>query len=185
VIVPVTQDKKVIDFSLNIQKEFKDAGVRVEVDDREYKTTGWKFNEWELKGVPLRIEIGQQELKDGVLTVYRRDTNEKLKIKNEKIQLKIKKLLEEIQKNLFDKMVKLREENTHDVNDYEEFKKIMAGPRGFIRAFWCQDPSCEAKIKEETKASTRVLPLDAKDEKGVCIYCGKPSTHRWYFALAY
>ena len=185
VIVPVTQDKKVIDFSLNIQKEFKDAGVRVEVDDREYKTTGWKFNEWELKGVPLRIEIGQQELKDGVLTVYRRDTNEKLKIKNEKIQLKIKKLLEEIQKNLFDKMVKLREEHTHEVNDYEEFKKIMAGPRGFIKDFLCPDPSCEAKIKEETKASTRVLPLDAKDEKGVCIYCGKPSTHRWYFALAY
>ncbi len=200
VIIPITQERQndpIGRFCLQLKNELVKEGYRVEVDDREYKTTGWKFNEWELKGVPVRIEIGESEIKSGELTVFRRDLSQKFKIpvqfakqiygagKSQNYKSKVKSILDEIQKNLFERMVKLREENTHDVSDYEEFKKIMAGPRGFIRAFWCEDASCEAKIKTETKASTRVLPLDAKDEKGKCVYCSKDAKHLWYFAQAY
>lgn len=100
-------------------------------------------------------------------------------------------MLEEIQKNLFEKSRKFTEENTHTVDSYEKFKEIMAGPKGFIRAFWCEDAGCEKKIKDETKATTRCLPLDAKEEKdlpaqaGKCIACNKTASHRWLFAQAY
>ena len=106
-------------------------------------------------------------------------------MQNAKVQVKIQKLLGEIQKNLFEKNKKFTEDNTHTVDSYEEFKKIMSTTRGFIKAFWCEDALCEKKVKEETKASTRVLPLDAKEEKGKCIYCQKDATHRWFFAQAY
>lgn len=185
VIIPILQDEAIAQFCDRLRKDLEEAGIRVKIDDREEKTVGWKFNEWELKGVPVRIEVGESEIISGELTVYRRDENSKLKIKNEKLQVKIKNLLEEIQKSLFEKNKKFREENTHKVDSYEEFKKIMAGKKGFIKAFWCEDPLCEKKIKDETKASTRVLPLDAKEEKGQCIYCQKDAVHRWYFAQAY
>ncbi len=197
VIIPITHDSEVADFCSKLKKELEIEGMKVFVDDREEKTIGWKFNEWELKGVPIRIEVGKREMEEGVLTVVRRDTSEKLKIKSvtasagsrpdggKKFKVEIKKLLDEIQRNLFEKMRKFREENTHNVDTYEEFKKIMAEKKGLIYAYWCEDPVCEAKIKAETKATTRVLPLDAKKEQGRCIYCEKVATHRWYFAQAY
>ncbi len=185
IIIPIGQNNTVVDFCRKLEKELVQEGIRVKIDDREEKTLGWKFNEWELKGVPLRIEIGESEMKSGELTLYRRDENVKLKIKNEKLHIKIKKLLDEIQDNLFARNKKFVQENTHDVSVYEEFKEIKKTKKGFIKAFWCEDAVCEAKIKEETKASTRVLPLDAKEEKGNCIYCTKPAVHRWYFAQAY
>ena len=92
---------------------------------------------------------------------------------------------EEIQNGLLAKHKKFTEENTHEINTYQEFKEIMEGPKGFISAFWCENPECEKKIKDETKASTRCLPLDFKEEKGKCIYCGKEAHHRWLFAQAY
>lgn len=185
VIIPIKQDKKILDYCQSLNEELLKSGVRSEVDDREYKTVGWKFNDWELKGVPVRIEVGEKEVEGKEITVVRRDENSKVTLKNSEIQLRIKNLLDEIQSNLFKKMNRLRQENTHEVSNYDEFKKIMAGPKGFIKAFWCEDATCEAKIKEETKASTRVLPLDSKEESGICIYCGKKSKHRWYFAQAY
>ncbi len=185
VVIPITHDNEVTNFCSKLKKDLEEDGFKILVDDREEKTVGWKFNEWELKGVPIRIEVGKREMEEGVLTVVRRDTNEKLKIENEKLKIEIIKLLNEIQKNLFEKMKNFRDENTHKVDSYEEFKKIMAGKKGLIYAFWCESPECEKKIKDETKATTRVLPLNAEDEKGKCIYCQKEATHRWYFAQAY
>lgn len=120
------------------------------------------------------------------MTVVRRDKNEKLKISLSANYLSdLEEILMEIQKNLFELMKKYREENTRQVSDYAEFKEIMKTKKGLIYAFWCEDPTCEAKIKEETKATTRVLPLDAKEEKGKCVNCGKSARSRWYFAQAY
>jgi prolyl-tRNA synthetase len=185
VIIPITQTQATASFCDKLKKDLEEVGIRVKIDDRSEKTVGWKFNEWELKGVPIRIEVGEKELESKEATIVRRDNNEKIKIKNEKLQFKIKNLLEEIQQNLFEKMKKFGEENTHTIDSYEEFKKIMASKKGLIFAFWCENPECEKKIKEETKATTRVLPLDAKEEKGKCIYCGKDAIHRWYFGQAY
>lgn len=185
VIIPITLTHAIAKISGVLAKTLEETGIRVKIDDRQEKTVGWKFNEWELKGVPLRIEIGENEIKSGELSVSRRDNNSKLKIQRSKPQLKIKNLLTEIQNNLFQKHKKFTLDNTFVVNEYEEFKKIMETTRGFIRAFWCEDPTCEKKIKEETKASTRCLQLDTTDEKGVCIYCKKSAKNRWYFAQAY
>ncbi len=185
IIIPIKSEEKVLIYCLTLEKELKNCDVKVHLDSREEKTVGWKFNEWELKGVPLRIEVGQKEVDAGELTVTRRDSGEKLKIKNSAAKSEVEKLLNDIQKNLFDKMKKFRQENTHDVSTYDEFKKIMAGKKGFIRAFWCGDADCEKRIKDETKATTRVLPLAAKKENGNCICCAKPAQYRWLFAQAY
>ena len=157
----------------------------MKVDNRDTKTVGWKFNEWELKGVPLRIEVGENEIKSGQLSISIRVDNSKLKVQRSELQLKIKSIIVEIQNNLFQKHQKFTLDNTNSVDSYDEFKKIMETTRGFIKALWCESPECETKIKEETKATTRILPLDAKEEKGVCIYCKNEARHRWLFAQAY
>ncbi|KKW09657.1 MAG: Proline-tRNA ligase [Microgenomates group bacterium GW2011_GWC1_49_7] len=175
-----------------LKESLGNAGIRVKIDDREEPSIGRRFNEWEVKGVPLRLELGHKELEDDTVVLARRDTGEKVTVGRKEILTTAQKLLADMQISLFGKAKKFRDEHTHDVSSYDEFKKIMETTRGFIRAFWCEDAACEAKIKEETKASTRCLPLDLpagrqvpKDEKGVCVHCGKPATHRWLFAQAY
>lgn len=158
---------------------------RFMLDEREGWTPGRKFNDWEVKGVPLRVEIGLKEVETQTVTLVRRDTGEKITISEADLEEEIKKILEDIQISLFNKAKKFLEENTHSVDSYDEFKRIMEGPRGFLYSFWCEDPDCEAHIKEETKATTRCKPLDAKEEEGKCIYCGKDAKYRWYFAQAY
>lgn len=185
VIIPVSVDDAILAACNDIKKSLEEDNIRVKIDSREAKTMGWKFNEWELKGVPVRIEIGKRELEAGECTVARRDTGEKCKMQNATCNTKIKELLDEIQHNLLQKNKKFVQENTHVVDSYEQFKKIMSTTKGFLRAFWCEDAACEKKIKEETKATTRCLPLDATEEKGACVLCGKASKHRWYFAQAY
>ncbi|MBI2616763.1 proline--tRNA ligase [Candidatus Gottesmanbacteria bacterium] len=185
VFVPIKLNEKVLNYCQKISQELVKSGIRVHIDSREEKSVGWKFHEWELKGIPIRIEIGEKEMENDELTLVRRDTGEKVKSQKSKVKSDTERLLKEIQDNLFERMKKFRDENTHTVSSYEEFKKIMATQKGYIYAFWCEDPVCEAKIKEETKATTRILPLDAKEEKGECVYCKKPATHRWYFAQAY
>lgn len=190
VVIPIlgsseTQNKAIAENCVQVKKELENEGIRVKLDDREEQTPGWKFNEWELKGIPVRLEIGPKEVAAEEVLLVRRDTNEKLKIKNEKLSWEIKRILEEIQNNLLSRSRKFLEENTFDAFSYEEFKKIMEGKRGFIRAFWCEDQGCEDKIKAETKATTRCLPLDSKNEEGQCILCGRPAIHRWFFGQAY
>lgn len=191
VIIPIKSDEKLTSYSYKLKEELRKEGIRVKVDDRETKTMGWKFNEWEVKGVPLRFEIGLREIDQDEITIYRRDINSKVKIQKSKLKEEVQKLLAEIQKSLFEKHKEFTRKNTRVADSYDEFKNIMNTSRGFIKAFWCEDPVCEAKIKEETKASTRCLPLNSPDEKdlsgkpGECIYCKKPASQRWLFAQSY
>ena len=152
---------------------------------KEEETVGFKFNKWELKGIPLRIEIGEKETSDKTATLVRRDDHKKITADVSDLTSVIDTLLKKIQRELFEKHRKFTELNTYQVNHYDEFKRIMNSKRGFIRAFWCENNICENKIKEETKASTRCLPLDSSKENGKCVYCGKSAKHRWLFAQAY
>jgi len=196
VIVPIFKTgndaEKLTGYCRQLWRTLEEGDVRVKLDDRQEPSVGRKFHEWELRGVPVRFEIGEKELREKTVTVVRRDTGEKISMDTTHIFEKTKKLLETIQKDLFDRAKRFLNDHTHEVSSYEEFKKVMATTRGFLRAFWCEDASCEAKIKEETKASTRCLPMEENDlssealaKEGSCIYCGKPATHRWLFAQAY
>lgn len=165
-----------------VKNELK--GVRYEFDDRETYTPGWKFNEWEQKGVPLRLEIGPRDVERKQVVLVRRDTGEKDTTPLEGLKERIEASLEEVQKNLYRRALALREENSHRVDDYEEFKEILEGPGGFLWAHWCGSAECEAQIKEETKATIRAIPFQEKEE-GKCIRCGEASIERVVFAKAY
>ncbi len=158
--------------------------IKVKMDDSD-QSPGWKFNQYELEGVPLRIEVGATELKEKAFRVVRRDDRDNFSIKLETIGFETQQLLAEMQKNMLQAHKDFTLENTRQAESFEQFKKIMDTTRGFIEAFWCENPKCEEKIKEETKASTRCLPQDAIKVEGKCIYCGEKSTHRWLFAQAY
>jgi prolyl-tRNA synthetase len=166
-------------------EKLKKHGISVVLDDRSEYTPGWKFNEWELKGVPIRIEIGPKDLKQKQATLARRDAFERITIKEEEIANAVAKLLEEIQKNLFNKAKKFLEENITTVNTYEEFKKTLKEKGGFIRACWCANSSCEERMKEETGATIRIVPFEREKIFSKCIYCGKEAKEVVYFARAY
>lgn len=168
-----------------LRESLGNAGVRVKVDTREEPSIGRRFNEWEVKGVPLRLELGHNELAADNVVLVRRDTGEKVTVARKEILTTTQKILADIQSSLFNKAKKFRDDNTRDADSFEEFKKIMESTRGFIRAFWCEEASCEKEIKDETKATTRCLPMNAVNEKGVCVHCGKPAVHRWLFAQSY
>jgi prolyl-tRNA synthetase len=192
VIVPVLgkRDGEVLKYCQKIkevlEKEKNDFPGKVEIYDDGEKSFGWRMNDAEIRGVPVRIEVGTRELDEKTATLSFRVLGiDKKLVRFSDINQKVEEMLGIVQEKMLENYKKFLAENTHDVKDYEEFKKIMKGPKGFIKAFWCEDPDCEAKIKEETKASTRCKPLDAKEEKGKCIYCGRPAKFVWYFAQAY
>jgi len=185
VVIPIYDKKnnnRQIDNYLKILKDTFKEDILI---DKSEQSVGYKFNKWEIKGVPLRIEIGVNELKSQVLTCFRRDIKERFKIKLDDLKFSLDSILKDIERNLFDRSKKFVEKNTWEVESYNSFKKIIFNKRGFLRAFWCQNKECELKIKEETKATTRCLPLFSKEEKGRCIYCNKPSKFRWLFAQSY
>lgn len=159
---------------------------RLKVDDREEYTPGWKFNEWEMRGVPLRIEIGPRDVEANQVVLARRDTGEKTSISTDDLGSKVQAMLDDIQATLFQQARQFMDENTYRLNDYEEFKRILAEEGGFILAPWCESARCEAAIKEETRATIRCLPFDAQDDKGEpCIYCGKETKTKALFARAF
>lgn len=160
-------------------------GILVVLDDRAEYTPGWKFNEWELKGVPIRIEIGPRDVKEKQVTLARRDTIERLVVKEEKIVDTVTKLLEEIQNNLFNKAKKFLEDHTTTVKTYDEFKEALKKKGGFIRACWCSSPTCEEKIKEETGATIRLLPSEKEKLFSNCVCCGGEGKEVVYFGRAY
>jgi prolyl-tRNA synthetase len=165
--------------------ELTQAGVRAEADWSD-KRPGWKFNEWELKGVPVRLEVGPRDLATDQVTFVRRDTRAKEQVSTAGAADRAVTLLVEVQDALFERARAFREENTHVAEDYATFKQIMQDQRGFIRAYWCGSAECEARIKDETRATIRVIPEDAEaDGSGVCVYCGKPASRRALFAQAY
>jgi prolyl-tRNA synthetase len=168
-----------------IAENLKAKGFSVILDDREEYTPGWKFHQWELKGVPVRVEIGPRDLKQGQVIMVRRDNGQKTPVKEADIPVAADKLLQEIQENLFAKAKALMQEKTHTVSSYEEFKKVLCDKGGFLKAAWCGSAECEAKIKEETGATIRVLPFEKEELKGDCIYCGQKAKDTVYFARSY
>ena len=188
VIVPIAYkdvDKKLI---LEKAKETLDKlvknGISTVLDDRQEYTPGWKFNEWELKGIPIRIEIGPRDIKQKQLTLARRDTFERLVAKEENIVKVVNELLEEIQSSLFNKARKFLEDNTTTAKTYDEFKQALKKKGGFIRACWCSSPTCEKKIKEDTGATIRLIPFEKEEPFSKCIYCGEEGKVV-YFGRAY
>ncbi|HET9947226.1 MAG TPA: proline--tRNA ligase [Patescibacteria group bacterium] len=193
-IIPVLgkEDKKVLSYASQIKSAISDVSSvfegKVLLMDEDWKTMGWKQQEAELQGIPLRIIVGGKEVDNKTVTIKSRiavDGQNQFETTPMSVAEKTEYLLSELQKQLYKNAQKFLDENTHVVNSYEEFKKIMDSTRGFIKALWCEDEACEVKIKEETKATTRCLPFDSKKENGVCIYCGKPAHNRWVFAQAY
>jgi prolyl-tRNA synthetase len=168
-----------------IAESLKEKGFSVVLDDREEYTPGWKFNQWELKGVPIRIEIGPRDLKQGQAVMVRRDTGQKTPVKEADIPASAEKLLVEIQDNLFAKAKALLQEKTTSVRSYDEFKKVICDKGGFVKAAWCLSADCETKIKDETGATIRVRPLQKEKPKADCIYCRKKAEEIVYFARSY
>jgi prolyl-tRNA synthetase len=189
VIVPIyktdEEQQKIAEVAENLKKSLKKKRITVKFDDRDTHKPGFKFAEWELKGVPLRIAIGPRDLENGTVELARRDTKEKQTVNIEGIESIIEDTLELIQENIYKKAKDFRTENTYEVNTYEEFKSQLEKTGGFISAHWDGTAETEEKIKEETKATIRCIPLDAKEENGKCIYSGKPSNKRVLFAKAY
>ena len=166
-------------------EKLKGRGIRVKYDDRDSQRPGWKFAEYEMKGVPVRLAIGPRDLENGSVEIARRDTLEKKVEKLDGIDQLIEYLLVEIQSNIYNKALKFREENTTKVDTYDEFKERLITKPGFILAHWDGTMETEAKIKEETKATIRCIPFDSVEEEGKCMVTGKPSSRRVLFALSY
>lgn len=189
VIVPIYKGyeglAKVSAVANDIKKKLQAKGITVKYDDRDSQRPGWKFAEYELKGVPVRIAIGERDLENGTVEIARRDLLTKETFGLEGIDVLIENLLNDIQSNLFNKAKTRNEELTTTVNSYEEFKKVLDEKPGFVYAHWDGTPETEEKIKEETKATIRCIPLNNVQENGVCIYSGKPSNQRVLFARAY
>ncbi len=171
--------------ALKIKSELEEKGISIKYDDRDTYKPGYKFAEYEFKGVPVRIAIGPRDLENGTVEVARRDTKEKETLQQNDIAKKIEHLLENIQTNLYQKAIDYRSEMTHKTDTWEEFKNIIENKSGFVYAHWDGTAETEEKIKQETKATIRCIPLNNKSETGKCIYSGKPSTQRVIFAKAY
>ncbi len=168
-----------------IASELRARGVRVKIDARDNVRSGFKFAEYELKGVPVRLALGPRDMAAGTIEVARRDTLTKEVVAQAEVPALVDKLLKEIQQNIFDKAVRFRQEMTTKVDSYEEFKKVLDDKGGFILAHWDGTPESEEVIKAETKATIRCIPVDAPFEEGRCIISGKPSTRRVLFARSY
>jgi len=189
VIVPIYKGLEQLDaISERINplvKELQNKGISVKYDKRDTHKPGFKFNEYELKGVPVRIAIGQRDMENGTYELARRDTLEKQVVQADEVVAKIEFLLEDIQRNIFEKARNYREEHITEVDGYEEFKEVLEQKGGFISAHWDGTSATEDKIKEETKATIRCIPLDSNNEVGSCMVTGKPSAKRVLFAKAY
>jgi len=187
VIIPIfykeSDDQDITQEVKHVAEQLEKDGIRTMIDDRTQYTPGWKYHEWEMKGVPLRVEIGPKDLKSKQVTVVRRDTREKKIIERNEVNERVSEILTEIQSHLLERARKSFNELTTSVSDMQSFKKIADGKGGFIRAF-LSDESCEEKIKIETGATVRVVPL-RNTMTGNCVYCGKTMSDEVYFARSY
>jgi len=168
-----------------LSKELKAKNITVKFDNRDTHRPGAKFAEYELKGVPVRVAIGSRDMQNGTVELARRDTKTKETVSQEGLAARIEQLLEHIQQNIYQKASNFRAENTKEVDSYEEFKRLLDEEPGFLSAHWDGTAETEQRIKEETKATIRCIPLNNKQEAGKCILTGKPSTQRVLFARAY
>jgi prolyl-tRNA synthetase len=189
VIIPIYKGeeglKKVSDVANDIKKRLQQKNISVKYDDRDSHRPGWKFAEYELKGIPVRITVGERDLANGTIEVARRDDLTKTTIQLTELDNYIENLLTEIQSSLLQKAQARMKDLTTRVDTYDEFKKVLDSKAGFVYAHWDGTPETEEKIKEETKATIRCIPINNPLEDGVCIYSGKPSQQRVLFARAY
>jgi prolyl-tRNA synthetase len=189
VIVPIPRGnwkETVLPRAKAIRDELVARGMRVMLDDRDSQTPGWKFNEWELRGVPLRLEIGPKDLEKSQVVLARRDTREKAFVPMDGLAGHVEGLLAAIQRALYDRAVKFREEHTSETDSYDQFKEIMDGRPGFVVSPWCGSAACEASIKAETQATIRNIPYISKPAAGKsCLKCGSPATVHAWFAKSY
>ncbi|WP_299705932.1 proline--tRNA ligase [uncultured Pontibacter sp.] len=189
VIVPIYKGEEqlaqISEKVMQLKKELEAKGISVKFDNRDTERPGFKFAEWELKGVPVRLAIGARDLENGTAEVARRDTKEKSTQQFDSLVTYIPALLDEIQENIYNRAYTFREENTTKVDSYEEFKQVLDTKGGFVLAHWDGTPETEERIKEETKATIRCIALDTPEEDGVDMITGKPSKQRVYFAKAY
>jgi prolyl-tRNA synthetase len=190
VIVPIYKSDleatRVMETVKRIEVELRGAGIRLKVDDRSEVTPGFKFNDWEMRGVPLRIEIGPKDVDKGVVALARRDQPGragKSILPQAGLNAAIPALLVDIQKSLLDRATAFRDAHIFDPKDYAELTQGIQN--GWAYSYWCESPECEAKVKEDTKATTRCMPVDAEDAPGKCIVCGQAARHKVYFARAY
>jgi prolyl-tRNA synthetase len=189
VIVPIYKTEEQLDEISAIVNElileFKTLNISVKFDNRTTQKPGFKFAEWELKGVPVRVAVGPKDLENGTFEVARRDILTKEIVSQDGISIYIKNLLEQIQIDLFDKAFNYRETHITQVDSFEEFKSVLDGKGGFVSAHWDGTAETEEKIKELTKATIRCIPLDRVEEAGSCVFTGNPSSGRVLFAKAY
>src|SRR5690242_1011727 len=190
VIVPIFKNDEekaaVMSAAKELRARLAKASIRVTLDEREGQSPGWKFNDWEMRGVPVRVELGPKDVAKQSAVLARRDRpgkEGKISASLADLPTTVEKLLGEIQQAMHDKALAFRKANTHETNDYEQFKKAVEG--GFALAFWCGSGDCEAKIKEETRATMRCIPLDQEGGAGKCIHCGKEARERAIFGKAY
>jgi prolyl-tRNA synthetase len=187
VIVPIyssdAERSSVLEICQRLTRDLRQ--LRVKLDDREEHRPGYKFNEWELKGVPVRLEVGPREVEQEQAVIFRRDTEEKRTARLEELEKLIPRLLDEIQKELYDQAHRFREEHTFTPADYDELKTLAEEPGGFLITGWCGETSCEDKVKAETKADIRLLPLDPEEPPPNCIVCGSDAKEIAIWAQAY
>lgn len=184
VVVPIAQHKEgVLDAAFEIKRLLK-ATVRIEIDASD-KKPGWKFNESEMKGIPIRLEIGPKDIDEKKVVLVRRDTGEKIYVANEQIETEIFRLLRDIQKSLYDKALRHRIEKTTIATNMDEFKENLLHHGGFIKAMWCGDQTCEGQVKEQTQATSRCIPFDEEKVADLCVCCGKAASELVYWAKAY
>jgi prolyl-tRNA synthetase len=189
VIVPIPRGnwrETVLPKAQAIRDELVAHGVRVMLDDRDTQTPGWKFNEWELRGVPLRLEIGPKDIDKSTVVLARRDTREKSFVPMDGLTTQVQQLLDTIQAALLQRALTYRSEHTTETDSYDEFKQIMDGRPGFVVSPWCGSAACEAAIKTETQATIRNIPFDSSAPAGkACLKCGEPATANAWFAKSY
>jgi len=190
VIVPIPPRKgdwneAVLPKAREVQAALRAAGIRVHLDDRDTQQPGFKYADWEMRGVPLRLEIGPKDIEKDQCVLVRRDTREKAFVPLAGLAGAVRERLDRMQVELLERARRFVAENTTGVSSYEQFKEVMASKRGFLVAGWCGSADCEARIKEETKATIRVIPLEGEQRAGACVRCGQASPREVYFAQAY
>jgi prolyl-tRNA synthetase len=189
VIVPIPfkglEAEAIAEKTKQIAETLKAKGISVILDDRHEYTPGWKFHQWELKGIPIRIELGPRDIKAGQVVMVRRDTGQKTAVIEAEILATVEKLLQDIQDNLLAKAKAILADKTTSVQSYDEFKQVLEAKGGFIKAAWCGSPECEVKIKDETGATIRIRPFQTEKPATSCVVCNEEAPETAYWARSY
>lgn len=188
IIVPIYKDESetvVKQKAYELEQKLKDSNIRVQTDDRDEYTSGWKFNDWEMKGVPLRVNIGPRDIQENQVELIRRDTKERFYVKEKELVNQTLSILEKIQSDMFDRAKTLLQENTRSATTLEELLSVLDATGGFVACSWCGKRECEDLVKEKTTADIRIVPFNAKNNISSCIGCGNQETIEVYFGRAY